>query len=97
MDWIGVAAITALLAYIAHNLGLADKVYAVCGDIVKCPMCFAFWCTLFVLVVIGCKFLAAIALSLIFAYLTNWFALLWDRLNLLYERLWKRTTNKRNR
>lgn len=93
--WLGIASITAFVAFVAHNLGLIGGIHSVCGDIVKCQQCTICWTTFIVLMIMGCNVMLAFALAIVLSYLSNWFGLFWVKLSDLYERLWQRIMKQR--
>lgn len=93
MVWIALtAAFTALLA---QHLGLAEELAALAVKIAKCPKCTTFWATLAALVYSGCDVIAAVALSMLMAYMSFWAGFLLIGAQRLYDRLWKRINEKK--
>lgn len=101
MCWIVIAIASMAVISTAHHLGFIDKAYIVCGDIVKCPMCCCLWGTLLLLLILGCQFINAIALSFLVAYLSNWFSLVLNKLAEIYDCIWQKNrktkTNRSNK
>lgn len=92
MVWIALTA--AIAAILAQHLGLAEELAGLAVKAAKCPKCCTFWLTLAALLYTGCDVVAAIALSLIMAYLSFWFGFVLIGLQQLYDNVWKRL-NKR--
>lgn len=65
-----------------------------CKEIAGCAMCSTMWGTLVVLLLLGCGFLEAVALSFFVAFLSNWFGLLLHVMADVYERLWQKQRDK---
>ena len=97
VEYLVIAAVSMAVVSVAHQTGFIEKAYAVCGDIVRCPMCSTCWGTCFVLLCYGCRPLEAVALSFLAAFLSNWFGLLLWRLNLKYEEIWEKINNRKSR
>lgn len=87
---IAIATVSMVVIVVAHHMGFIEKAYAVCGGIAECPMCCTMWGTLAVLLLSGCDFMEAVALSFIVAYLSNWFGLLFAWLSIKYDTIWQR-------
>ncbi len=79
---------------VAHHMGFVEKVYDVCGDIARCPMCSCMWGTLVVLLLTGCQPLVAIALSFFVSYLSNWLGLVLRQLAQMYDKLWQKLNDR---
>ena len=94
MSGIVIAIVSMSVVVLAHHTGFVERAYAVCGDIVKCPMCCSLWGTLVVLLLTDHGLLEAIALSFLVAYLSNWFGLLLSWLSKKYEILWQRSNRQ---
>lgn len=94
MIMIVIAIAVMVCATVATHLGLPKAVAGVVSRICKCHKCLSFWMTLAVLMLIGCDIVAAMVLSIINAYLSNWFGLLLVLLNNKYNELWQRVNRK---
>lgn len=70
MVWIALTA--AFAALLAQHLGLAEELAELVVKISKCPKCTTFWVTLAALIYSDCDVIAAVALSLLMAYLSFW-------------------------
>lgn len=83
---------TALLALISatliQHLGLAEAVSKVIIKITSCNQCFVFWSALAALFYQGCDPIGAVVLSILSAYLSNWFILLLLQLQRLFTHLY---------
>ena len=82
-------------ATIAVHLALPQAVWSVAGKVCKCHKCLSFWATLVVLLFAKCNIIAAILLSMLMSYMSNWFGLLLLWLNHKYDDLWQRLNNQR--
>lgn len=88
MIWI--ALLTMMTMCLAQHLGLPQAIASVMLRVCKCPKCLTFWITLLVLLVSGCSFFIAAALSILMSYISHYFGLLLMVLNNLYNRLWEK-------
>lgn len=93
MVWTALTA--AIAAILAQHLGLAEELAELVVKVSKCPKCMTFWVTLAALVFSGCDIIAAVALSLIMAYLSFWAGFLLIGLQRLYDILWERTNRNK--
>lgn len=93
--YIGIAVAVMVVATTACHLGLPQESARVLSKILQCHKCLSFWTSLIVFVLIGCPLLVAVPLSLMSAYLSNWYAVLLVLLNRLYDRLWQRLNRKK--
>lgn len=88
-------ALTATIAAIlGHHLGIVDRISELVVEVAKCSKCTTFWVTLFALFLHDCDFIAAVALSLIMAYLSFWIGFILVGFQKLYEWLWEKTNKK---
>ena len=83
-------------ATVAVHLGLTTAVLKVVSKIASCHKCLTFWSSLGTLLFIGCDILLAVLLSLLGAYLSNWFALYIVELSKKYNEIWH-VLNKESR
>lgn len=97
MGWMTTALFTAVTAAVAHHLGLVEKAAGIAGEIAGCPRCTVFWVTLGVLLIEHTDVVASVAVSMVLAYLTDWFGLLLFDFAKLYEKLWKRQRKRNGR
>lgn len=88
---IRIALMTMVAACLMQHLGLSQAIASVVAKVAKCPKCLTFWTTLFALLFAGCGILIALVLSILMAYLSNYFGLVLIVLNRLYDRLWQRS------
>lgn len=88
MVWTAIT--VALIALIAQHLGLTEELAKIALKVSKCPKCTVFWLTLSVLILSGYDVIAAVALSLIMAYLSFWAGFLLIALQKLYDWIWKK-------
>ena len=88
--YIGIAVAVMVIATTACHLGLPQEVAKVLCKIMRCHKCLSFWTSLAVLFLTGCPLLIAVPLSMMSAYLSNWYAVLLVLLNRLYDKLWQR-------
>lgn len=93
MVWIALMA--AVFAILGHHLGLIEKLSELSVEVAKCPKCTTFWIVFAALILSGCDFVAAIALSMIMAYLSFWAGFLLIGLQRLYDILWERTNRNK--
>jgi hypothetical protein len=84
-----------MAATIAVHLGLPQTISNVVSRVCKCHKCLSFWVTLAVLLLIGCNIIIAAMLSLVMAYMSNWFGMLLIWLNDKYGELWQRLNQKK--
>lgn len=89
MVW--VALISMAVGVLMQHLGLSEAIVGVAEKIAKCHKCCAFWATIAALSYFGYDPFATLALSILMAYLSNFFGLLLVLLNKLYLRLWQKT------
>ena len=91
-----VIALTAtVIAVLAYHLGLSEAIGEALARILSCPKCLTFWFTLSVLLYYGCDPIIAAGLSLVFAYLSLWIALLLMWFNNKYNEAWQRLSKKK--
>jgi len=86
--------LTMVNATIAVHLGLSVAIGKIVTKILSCPKCLTFWSSMLFLYLFGCNIFIAVVLSLLGAYIANWFALLLTKLNQKYYELWQRLNNK---
>ena len=87
---VGIAVVMMIVATVAVHLGLPQAIAKVLVKVFGCHKCLTFWTTLVVVQLFGYSIDIALSLSIITAYLSNWFAVLLVMLNKIYERLWER-------
>lgn len=92
-----VAIIATVITTLAHHLGFFDAVRSISDKVLKCYKCCTFWVTLTSLILMCCSPLYAVAVAFAAAYLSNWIALIWGELNIIYMRLWQKQENRRNK
>lgn len=85
-----IALIALIFGMLAHHLGLSEAIASVITKIAKCHKCFVFWTSLSLLAFCDYNILAAIGLSLVNAYLSNWVGLILMWLNRKYDIIWER-------
>ncbi len=88
MVWIAVCA--AVSAVLMQHLGLCEAIAEVVGKVAKCHVCCCFWLTLAALLYSGCEIIAAVSLSIIMAYLSNFFSIFLMLMQKIYDRLWEK-------
>lgn len=88
MVWIAVCA--AVSAVLMQHLGLCEAIAEVVGKVTKCHVCCCFWLTLAALLYSGCEIIAAVSLSIIMAYLSNFFSIFLMLMQKIYDRLWEK-------
>lgn len=93
MVWIALTA--AFAALLAQHLGLAEELASLVVKVAKCPKCTTFWATLATLIYSGCNMIAAVALSLLMAYLSFWAGFLLIGAQRLYDWLWQKINKKK--
>lgn len=93
MVWIAICA--AISAVLMQHLGLCEAIAEVIGKIARCHVCCCFWLTLAALLYSGCEIIAAISLSIIMAYLSNYFGILLMLTQKIYEKLWQKINKKK--
>lgn len=89
-----IVCLTIVNATIAVHLGLSVAIGKILMKVLSCPKCLTFWSTLFLLWIFGCNLFIAVVLSLLSAYIANWFALLLVKLNQKYNELWQKLSKK---
>lgn len=87
-------------ATLAHHLGLTEAVAKVASNVLmkvaSCNMCCSFWLCLFVLIIEGeAPIFAALMLSILAAYASNWFVLLLVLSQQIYNSIWQRLSKGR--
>lgn len=85
---VGIAILTMAVASVAAHLGLPQAISKVVSQVFRCHKCLSFWSTFIVLMYFGESIFVAILLSVVSAYVSNWFAVLLIVLNNLYYKLW---------
>lgn len=93
--YIGIAVAVMVVATTACHLGLPQESARVLSKILQCHKCLSFWTSLAVLFLTGCPLLIAVPLSLMSAYLSNWYAVLLVWLNQIYEWLWNHLNRRK--
>lgn len=76
------------------NLGLGEAISKVSGKILNCPTCLSFWASLVALLHVGSDPVIAVVLSILMAYLSNFFGIILLIMNKIYDRLWQRNSGK---
>lgn len=89
MVWIAVCA--AVSAVLMQHLGLCETIAEITVKVAKCHVCCCFWLTLSALLYSGCGIIAAVSLSIIMAYLSNFFSVFLMLMQKIYDRLWEKT------
>lgn len=83
-------------ATLAQHLGLAQAIARVANKIAGCNMCCTFWASLFVLVsCTDANIHEAALLSILVAYLSNWFVIVLIYLQNKYNKIWQKTQKKK--
>ena len=90
MKVFGIAMVLMMASTIAVHLGLPEAIAGVVSKVCKCHKCLSFWSTLIVLTYCTGDIIAASLLSIVAAYMSNWFAIILILLNRLYNELWQR-------
>lgn len=90
MVWIAVCA--AVSAVLMQHLGLCEAIAEIVGKVAKCHVCCCFWLTLAALLYSGCEIIAAVSLSIVMAYLSNFFSIFLMLMQKIYDRLWEKTS-----
>lgn len=93
MVWIALTA--AFAALLAQHLGLAEELAGLAMKAARCPKCTTFWVTLVALLYSGYDVIAAIALSMLMAYLSFWAGFLLIGAQKLYDVLWQKINKKK--
>ena len=88
MVWI--ALISMVVGTLMQHLGLSEAIAGVITKIAKCHRCCSFWLTLAVMIYYGYEPFVSLVLSILMAYISNFFGLLLLLLNKLYTKLWQR-------
>lgn len=88
MAWIAVCA--AVSAVLMQHLGLCEAIAEVICKIAKCHVCCCFWLTLAALLYSGCGIIAAVSLSIVMAYMSNFFSIILVLMQKIYNQLWKK-------
>ena len=87
---VGIAIVMMIVATVAVHLGLPQAIAKVLVKVFGCHKCLTFWTTLVVVQLFGYSIEIALSLSILAAYLSNWFAMLLVVYNKIYEDLWQR-------
>ncbi len=93
MVWIAICA--AISAVLMQHLGLCEAIAEVISKIAKCHVCSCYWFTLAALLYSGCGIIEAISLSIIMAYLSNYFGIILMLMQKLYDKLWEKINKKK--
>lgn len=93
MLWIAICA--AISAVLMQHLGLCEAIAEVIGKIAKCHVCCCFWLTIVALLYSGCGIIAAVSLSIVMAYLSNFFSIVLVLAQKIYDRLWEKTNKQK--
>ena len=88
MIWI--ALISMMVGTLIQHLGLSEAIVGVAAKIAKCHRCCSFWLTLAALIYFGYDPFISLTLSILMAYLSNYFGLFLLWMNKLYTKLWQR-------
>lgn len=91
--WIALSVMIA--ATLIVNLGLGEAIARVSGKILQCPLCLSFWGTMAALLYSGADIIVTVVLSILMAYLSNFFGIVLMILNQLYDKLWQRNNRKK--
>jgi len=94
---VATAIIAAVSAVLAQHLGLSEAIAGVVLKIAKCPMCCAMWLTFAALLYTGADLIAAVSLSILMSYLSNWFIMLLIILQDIYTWLRKKIEKQSSR
>lgn len=78
-----------------QHLGLCEAIAEVIGKIAKCHVCCCFWGTLAALLYSDCGIIVAVSLSIIMAYLSNFFSVFLMLMQKMYDLLWKKINKKK--
>lgn len=85
-----IAIVTMIVATVAVHMGLPQAIAKIVVKVFGCHKCLTFWTTFVALHLFGFSPVIALPLSLVAAYLSNWFAMLLVVYNQIYEDLWQR-------
>lgn len=88
MVWIAICA--AVSAVLMQHLGLCEAIAEIVSKIAKCHVCCCFWLTLSALLYSGFGIVAAVSLSIVMAYLSNFFSILLVLMQKRYNQLWEK-------
>lgn len=86
----GIAMLLMAVSTTAVHLGLPQAIADIVRKICECHKCLSFWSSLIVLTVLTGDIAAAVLLSIVAAYASEWFAIILILLNKLYNRIWQR-------
>ena len=86
-----------IAATLIQHLGLAEAISKVMSKVASCNQCFTFWTVLTALLYCHCDMVMAVLLSIVMAYISNWFVLLLMYLQRLFTRLYEREKGKEER
>lgn len=95
MVWIWIALSVMIAATLIVNLGLGEAIAKVSGKILQCPLCLSFWGTMAALLYSGADIIVTVVLSILMAYLSNFFGIVLMILNQWYDKLWQRNNRKK--
>lgn len=95
MVWIWIALSVMIAATLIVNLGLGEAIAKVSGKILQCPLCLSFWGTIAALLYSGADIIVTVVLSILMAYLSNFFGIVLMILNQWYDKLWQRNNRKK--
>lgn len=95
MVWIWIALSVMIAATLIVNLGLGEAIAKVSGKILQCPLCLSFWGTMAALFYSGADIIMTVVLSILMAYLSNFFGIILMILNQWYDKLWQRNNRRK--
>ncbi len=93
MVWIAICA--AVSAVLMQHLGLCEAIAEVISKIAKCHVCCCFWLTLAALLYSGCGIVAAVSLSIVMAYMSNFFGIVLVLMQKIYNQLWEKVNKNK--
>lgn len=94
MEAVVIATIVMISSVLVVNLGLGEAIAKVSNKILQCHTCLTFWSTMAALTYKGTDIIITVSLSIIVAYLSNFFGLLIMILNRLYTWLYGKENDK---
>ena len=88
MIWIALTSM--IVGTLMQHLGLSEAIARAVSKIAKCHRCCSFWLTLVALIYFGYDPFISLTLSILMAYLSNYFGLFLLWTNKLYTKLWQK-------
>lgn len=83
-----------IAATLAQHLGLLDAIAMIVKKVCSCGMCSTFWACMIVLLFVSKNIVVSASISIVAAYLSNWFQLLLMWMQDKYNDIWLKLNKK---